>query len=331
MKNSFIIGWLIAWCLLAPGAEPLQPDPVRIVIIPDSQYLSASGFSAQCAWIETNRAALNIVAAIHLGDIIQDNGSEADWATKTPGIGLLTNTPFLFCAGNHDYDTMSHPGSERALTSFNKHLPQSLYTGKSWWHGGFLTNSPGSENSYLLISNNGLKLLLFALEFGPRGNVLLWASNICAAYPDYTVIMATHNYLMPTGARNSLAKGDGYTPQSYGLTNGCDGEQMWSFVKHIPNLRVIVSGHQDGWPHVAHSTDVGTKRNRVNQILVDWQLMESGKYGGSDAGANLMIWTLFPSGELGAETYGVLTGTFDRSVTNQFRCAARPQRTPSSK
>lgn len=296
---------------IAGVLDSLSSRPFRIVIIPDSQDLPRQSWESQTRWIGSNATPLNILAALHVGDVVS-NPDEGAWAHRAPELQFLGNTPFLLVPGNHDYDIWpSNNLSSRALKLWNTQVGQSLYTGKTWWHGGFFTNG-ASENLYLTVTSGATRLLLFGLEFGPRTNVLRWVSNVAAAHPDHTAIITTHNYLMPDGTRNGM--GGSYNPHQYRMDDACDGEEMWNLIKFIPNLHFVVSGHQVGWPRVAHSIDCGMRSNRVSQVLCNWQGCTNQHLGA------LMLWTFHPDrGEVLAETYSPVTDFWDRSATNEFK------------
>jgi hypothetical protein len=314
MKPRFCL--FLLTCLLAATAgaraqiggteRDSSQDPFRIIIVPDTQYLPTNVFTEEMRWIETNRtAAPPILAMLHMGDVV-DAPTVVQWGAKDPGIELLTNVPFLFCPGNHDYDP---PIAARNLTTYNAHIPRSLYTRKPWWNGSFCART-GSENCYLTLTNGRTKLLLLSLEFGPRTNVLLWASNTAAAHPDHLTAIITHNYLMPSSLRNTT--NDAYNPHvAYGMSDATDGEEMWRMVKDIPNLRFIWSGHQIGQPPVAHSIDVGTHGNWVSQVLCDWQE----QIGLSE----LMVLTFQPaSAEVLVESFNTSNGRYERDPQYEF-------------
>jgi hypothetical protein len=290
----------------AQSQPVISPNAFRIIIVPDTQYLPTNVFTEEMRWIETNRTTSPpIVAMLHMGDVV-DAPTVEQWGAKDPGIAVLTNVPFLICPGNHDYDP---PIADRNLATFNAYIPRSLYTRKPWWHGGFYANT-NSENAYLTLTNAPVKLLLFELEFGPRTNVLLWVSNTAAAYPDHLVAIATHNYLMPSGSRNTT--NDAYNPHvTYGVADATDGEEMWHVVKTIPNLRFIWCGHQIEQPPVAHSIAVGTHGNWVAQVLCDWQEQRGIP--------ELMVFTFFAAaGEVLAESYNPATGAYLRNPQYEF-------------
>jgi predicted phosphodiesterase len=302
MKKNIVAIALIALLAGCARAPSISTKPFKLVIVPDSQYLSTNDFSAQMLFVETNA---EVVAMLHVGDVV-DAPTEAEWNKKMPGLTILTNKPFLLCAGNHDYDQMLHTNDERALTVWNTHVPQSLYTRKPWWNGEFYSNS--SENCCFTLTNGGVKMLLCAVEFGPRTNVLRWVAAKAAEHPDHLVILVTHSYLMPDATRNKA--GDYYNPHGYGLRDATDGEEMWQQIKGIPNLGAVVCGHQLGWPHVAHSSDRGVHGNVVQQFFADWQETSTG---------NLEIWTVIPNRRrVLVETYSPVSGTYDRSMTNEF-------------
>jgi hypothetical protein len=218
----------------------------------------------------------------------------------------------LWAPGNHDYDR--EDPSRRATTLWNSFIPQSWYTSRAWFHGGFY-DSTNSYNVYEPLTNGASRLLLFALEFGPRTNVLCWVSNVAAMYPDHTVIVATHNYLQADGMRDM--PWDQYDPlTAYGLADAATGDGVWWNLAGVPNLHFIVSGHNLGQElggyagGCSHNIAVGTHGNWVNEQFNNWQLGTSSR---------VVLWNFYPARqEVLAETFDPRLNQFYREPANEW-------------
>jgi hypothetical protein len=264
---------------LSVGAQSAA-TPFTIVLIPDSQYMSDTGTSGSnlwyqtCGWISSQVTNLNIKAVLGLGDITDDNSTNA-YITMQAGFNLLTNQiPVLPCVGNHD----GVNEGDLTYANFNSMFTRSWITNQHGWNGGFYTNN-ASQNSYLVFTNAGITYICLTTEFGGGNtNIMMWCSNVCSSFPLNTsyCIFSTHAFLQMTGLRDQL--GDPYDPPiGYGI--GFSGEQLWGFWKQIPSLGLIVNGHflqypngrPDQLPYEARRIDVGTAGNWINQLICNHQ------------------------------------------------------------
>lgn len=274
--------------------------PFTIAIIPDTQKMTVNTNTARMVqtfkWLETNRVALNLAAVVGVGDCVEYYGREATaWATFFSGINQLTNTPILVSAGNHD--EISN-GTGRDYSGFNANITRSFYTGKSWFNGGFMTNNSQTE-AYLTITNGSTKLLLFTVEFLPKTNQVQWVSNVCAQFPQHYALLATHNYLLPSGER--AIHSSFYSTDLYGITDGCNGEDIWQLMRGVPNLRMIVCGHQITLPYESHTLAFGDSGNWVNQVFVNYQDLEIST---GEAVSKVKLLTFYPAkGKIDAQTF----------------------------
>lgn len=309
---EFLLFWIIPCALSAaetvvaqaePGLEgsavPNDP-PFSIVLIPDSQHVidtyQTNRWKNTILWIETNRAALNLAAAIHVGDCVDDVNTNSQWAMLMEGLNLNTNTPLVINEGNHDMDTPFNP---RRHSQFNSRITRGFYTNKTWFSGGFYTNTE-QQNMYLLVTNGTTKLLIFTLEFQVPAVYCDWATNICAQYSDHQAIFSTHAFLQTDGTKYPAAD-----PQ---FPNSLSGLQIWERIKRVKNLHLFVSGHFICAPNVARNFDVGTAGNWVDEIMVNWQCI-------NDAGgpvSKLMVLTFQPGNDsIATKVYDVGAGAYE--------------------
>jgi hypothetical protein len=118
--------------------------------------------------------------------------------------------------------------------------------------------------------------MILAIEYGPTDEVLEWAGTLVRANADKRVIVATHSYMYDDDTR--LGPGDDFSPhKSHSSYN--DGEKMWEkFVRHHPNIFMVVSGHVKG-TGVGRLSSRGDRGNTVHQMLSNYQHLESGGDG----------------------------------------------------
>jgi len=58
---------------------------------------------------------------LHVGDSVQEGGSETEWANIDKAMGLLDGkVPYIMAVGNHDYDRIKPP---KSTVMFNRTFP----------------------------------------------------------------------------------------------------------------------------------------------------------------------------------------------------------------
>ncbi len=191
-------------------------DSFTIIALPDTQVYTAvvpQIFDAQTRWIADNKAILNIVYVIHLGDIVEDCSNAAQWQIAQRAMQTLTdaNIPYSTLAGNHDGDIFT--GN---FVEYNTYFPP-----KNNNHYG-----SGNEDNYALFAVNGIKLLIINLRCSPTQAELDWANQIITANPSYRVILSTHSYIADSsGALDA------------------DGETIFNQVVQPNNIPLVLCGH----------------------------------------------------------------------------------------
>lgn len=272
---------------LLHGAGPVHaPDVISVdatreeftlVLVPDTQRYAKHNpamFFSQTHWIRENREALNIRFVIHLGDIVDDN-TDAEWRVADRAMGVLdAHVPYLVLPGNHDFE--KHPEDGWRM----KHAPKynavfsPLRFRHQAWYGGHkgVTN----DNNYCFFSSAGRDFMVLGLEYGPSDDVLEWAGLLLRAHPEKRIIVATHCYMYDDDTR--LGPGDDFSPHKSNIAYN-DGEQMWEkFVRHHPNIVMVVSGHVKG-SGVGRLSSKGDHGNVVHQMLSNYQQLDSGGDG----------------------------------------------------
>jgi hypothetical protein len=288
------------------------------VVLPDTQNYTDSSFGGapryfydQTKWIRDNKDKLNIVMVAHVGDIVQNPLSRAEWEVADKAMKTIDNeVPYILCLGNHDIadDQSTKDGARKTL--LNDYFPPSRFTenplyDKSCWadkHKHFL--EPGKlDNYYLSFTGGGMRFLIIALEFKPRDKVLTWAGKVVAAHRDHRCIVLTHGYLDARAKRNM---------SRYAL-KGNNAQEIWEkFVKRHKNIFLLLCGHILGESVL---TSKGAAGNKVYQILSDYQ----NDYVGNGGWGYLRIMTFFPSKKkIENRTYSPSLGTSLTRPKSQF-------------
>ena len=260
-------------------AEIGEGEPYTFAVFPDTQYFSARFphvFMRMAAWIAENADAYNIAGLLHVGDITDDN-SPGQWENAHRSMSLLQGVvPYVLAIGNHDMiGPMGVYG--RGDSRVNAYFPAEAAERYSNLGGTFM---PGRmENSYSIFEVGDDKYLVISLEFGPPDEVLDWANQVAAAYPEHRVIYLTHSYLSPSGGLSS-------SPSSYPIAQNPEttvntASEIWTkLIRRHANSLLVVSGHvTPDVPTVPYRISRADAGQWVYQMLFDFQWEEP--YGGN--------------------------------------------------
>lgn len=254
------------------------------MVLPDTQFYALNypkTYDAQTRWIAENVKRYNVAYVLHVGDIT-DRNTKAEWQVAAKAHARFDGVvPCALLPGNHDL-------AEARRSGLSDHFPPASFK-KLPTFGGFYDKEPArSDNSYHLFEAGGRKWLVIALEFGPRHDVLRWANEVAAKYPDRSAILVTHAYLRPDNTRydkrvkvtvkgKESNKGLGKSVLANDEVGFNDGEDMWQkLVSQHANFAFVISGHVC---ITGHRTDTGRHGNPVHQILVDYQNQPNGGNG----------------------------------------------------
>lgn len=189
-----------------------------MVTIPDVQNHSTTEHELNdviSKWIIENIETKNIISTFSVGDITQ-NATSTEWKWVYGSYSILNNLmPFTIALGNHDYPTLTGRGAgSRDCSIYNSFWQYDEYKDINAQWGGFGVFEEGKmENCYILFESklNGeesndkpIKFILFALEYGPRDEVLEWVNIILKKYSDRNAILTTHSFK----ATNNMFSGE---------------------------------------------------------------------------------------------------------------------------
>jgi hypothetical protein len=236
-----------------------------IVVLPDTQYASSfvpDTFRAQIEWIVKEQTVRNIVAVLHVGDIVDHPFERAEWNVASSAMRLLDGKiPYLMVPGNHDLEV------DRASLIDDYFSPASMP-----WISGVMAPYH-IENSYALVDIGPRTWLIVGLEYGPRDAVVVWADKVLKAHAELSAILLTHAYLDGSdGTRYNSPVQAGYPVVAYTIDQGLnDGEMLWQkLVVPNPNIRLVLCGHH----FVGRRTSVRPDGSLVHEVAADYQWWE---------------------------------------------------------
>lgn len=251
-------------------------DTFSIVLLPDTQYYTSkqandanNTYRRQMQWIVDHQQSDNILFAVHLGDITNNN-TTAQWEIASDAHALLDSAsiPYSVAPGNHDYLVGSD--FDRGGSLMDNYFPPSRFSGNAWYGGAY---GGSSTNNYTYFANGDQQFLVLSLEYSPRKDVLCWASDLVASHPDHHVIIATHCYLTHDGVYST-----GCPHPDYDAVGATGGDVWNELVALHSNIFLVVSGHVGDSEYRIQTTNTGYA---VHEMLVDYQF--EGECSASDA------------------------------------------------
>lgn len=258
LKGSYTLARSVEWT----DTFDVGTYDYTIALVGDTQWLNyyhSDSYDDLYQWLVDNKSEKKIKAVLGLGDITENN-TEEEWNRADAAGTLLANNsiPYTMIVGNHDLY-----GNDK--TGYNGAFPISEFNTKNYWGGSFAEDT--ILNSYYQLKMGDTEYLIFALEYGPRDEVLEWAGQIIGENSNKNVIITTHGYIHKNG--EFVAVGDGASApapsQAYGYN---DGEDVWEqLASKYENVSMVICGHASGNLYIQQKT--GDNGNTVTEILHD--------------------------------------------------------------
>lgn len=231
-------------------------DSFCIIMLPDSQnYVDRNEnlccWDAQINWIFKNRDKLNIQFVTHVGDFVNDDGSEEQFQRAFSRYARLCGVvPYGLCAGNHD---LSVDGS--ASPYYKKYFPEDMGKYTDYWLESYDDNKHNAQK----IEINGTSFLFIHLAYLPSDDALEWADKILSENAESYAIITTHSFLIADWSEYGIARRNSRVSVSdirmhKDGTNA--GEDIYEkLVKKHSQVKMILSGHYMGSYHMELSID----------------------------------------------------------------------------
>lgn len=286
---AFVVASDGRWSEPATASAKCTFLPFTLLVMPDSQYYNTWMWKTAMAWILAQQKPLNVAMMLHEGDITH-NDTAAEWKVATESLTRMDGKlPYALAVGNHD---MAKNGGGDT-TNFNKHFPVDPMSKLSGFGGSYPAGK--MDSSYYTFRAGGGDWLVLSLVYDPGEAVLTWADGVVAKHPGRRIIVVTHAYLLPSGAR------------------GEPGKKIWDkLVRKHPGMTLVFNGHYLAG-HGARLVSTGDKGNKVYQLFANFQATELSGW------AAQRIVRLDPlAGELSVKTYGTLNSKYITIDAHQF-------------
>jgi hypothetical protein len=242
-----------------------------IVLIPDTQYYTVVRpdlVRKQVQWIADNAQRLNVVFAIHLGDMTNDD-TDGQWKLMDGVMKILddANVPWSPMPGNHDGIKRGIINSKR----YNQYFGVQRFAHRPWYGGH---HGETNDSTYWKFTAGGMDFMVLSLAFGTPVEQLEWANQIVAANPGRRTLFATHAYLDDDGTW--LERGEEFAVSDPPL-RWTDGKQIWErLVRRHANIFLAVCGHV---PDQGSATVTNEHGLPVHNILANYQGYPEGGNG----------------------------------------------------
>jgi hypothetical protein len=275
-----------------PSPTPIgaaQVSSFGLAVLPDTQFYSryategtgnqfkrlygSEPFLAQTQWLAKNAAALKIPFVIHVGDIVDQVGVEAEWQVADTAMKVLeaANLPYSVLAGNHDvrsdqgYDA-SKPdaGTDADRTLANEPYLKWFPAERAQRQKTFGGRHRSGFHEFHTFEAEGQKFLVIALSWRVSQAGIIWAQNVLNANPTLPCILVNHELI-------SIAN-DGVSPLEVDY-----GKMMWeNLIRTNDQIFMTVNGHFHGSSTLVKKNDFG---NDVVEMVVDYQMAYQGGNG----------------------------------------------------
>ncbi|MDD3108164.1 MAG: metallophosphoesterase [Alistipes sp.] len=352
MKHlRYWIWWVgVLGCTLGSvGLQAQRPEPLQrkdsaswsMILLPDPQSYTKFDynhpiFELMLQWIVKNQERLNLKLVLCTGDLVEQNqrttphgvngnlASDAQWKFISEAFAILdSKIPYILCTGNHDH------GFERAenrYSQLNSFFPINRNTGYAQLLRGTLANAEGIptlENAwYEYVDPQGVRYLIFSLEFNPRPEVVAEAREVVARpeYRDHRVIYLTHSYMKSDGTRFEQET-------YYKVKQVTCGAQLWTqLIFPSPNSSMVLCGHVvDAMTHrgqVGFRSDKNEAGRMVQQMMFNAQA-EGGGWHGNGGDGWLRLLEFHPDGKrVSVQTFSPLFGASPTTQKEALRTAS---------
>ena len=273
-----------------PDSTANTVSSFALAVLPDTQFYSryattdenlqfqrkygSTPYIEQTKWIADNAAALRIPFAIHLGDVVDQQGKARQWQVADSAMKVLESAkvPYSILAGNHDVVSdidYVDASSQSANTDAQRNLSQEPYlqtfpTTRAEQQSTFGGRDPTGFHEYHVFNVDGNAFMVLSMSWRASDAAIAWAQGVLARHPTLPVILSTHQLL------NIAADGVSPLEVPYGL-------MLWEkLIRGTDQIFMTRNGHYHGGAHLTKTNDFG---NAVEEMVVDYQMAYMGGNG----------------------------------------------------
>ncbi len=263
-------------------------------------------------WVIANKDSKKMAGAVILGDLVENGISTgitpvaAEWQrTKDEIIKLKNAMPVSVIRGNHDdteWYTSYFPYADFADGIDGCYIDTTdeaeVTAGYSDSRDNYTDVEPYQQqanmlNTYQKLRVGEQKYLILNLDVGAADDVLEWASGVCKAHPDYTVIVNTHAYLNG-GTKSyhtaSYESSPAYSARYWRLGARNNGNDIWNkFLRKHKNISLVLCGHYSS-EQIAVNKMTGDNGNEITTMLIDPQSLDRYTDSGTAYGMVAMLY-----------------------------------------
>lgn len=303
-----------------------DPQSFTMILLGDPQGytkydINQPLFELTTAWCADNIDSLRIKAVLCTGDLVEQNEnivrnramlnqtSRQMWEWASHCMERLDNkVPYIIATGNHEY---GYVRGDEGFTHFPEYFP---FERNSRWADCVVAAYPNREGkaslenaAYEFTDSHWGKMLVLALEWAPRDEVLAWAKQLAdGPYKNHKVMLLIHSFLDERTAQRTENENYRIQPRNY-------GQDVWEkLVYPCHNIQLVMCGHT-GKPgpfedSVAFRQDKNAAGKAVNQMMFNVQVLGGGWEGNGGDGW-LRILEFMPDGRtIQVRTYSPLFG-----------------------
>lgn len=245
-----------------------------VAVLPDTQFYSrysaaqffprygTDPFEVQTQWIVEHDDELNTAFTLHLGDVVDQEWVEGEWAAADRAISALEDggADFSILPGNHDVANPGSRGTEQNAANYLTHFPQSRISDGSTW----VSSHQNGYSSAHVFEAEGQEFLVLAIGWNAPASTWEWAQTVLDAHPTLPTILTSH----------AIVDVDKATGEA---VDTAFGQELWEqLIRANDQIFVTLNGHFHGQTRRVLTNDAG---HAVHQLLLDSQMAADGGNG----------------------------------------------------